>query len=88
METPLLKAARPFASLLGYALYDRTLLSGPCAGGCDHRADALLVLHQEGRMILRISCLSGVVGSKEDGPTAPPPIELSARLLLHLSLLF
>jgi hypothetical protein len=49
---PLLKAAGPFASLLGYARYDRTLLGGPSAGGCDHRADALPLLHQEGRMIL------------------------------------
>ena len=57
MENPLLKAAGPFASLLSYALYDRTLLGCPSAGGCDHRADALLVLHQEARMILGTSCL-------------------------------
>ena len=51
------KAAGLFASLLGCALYDRTLLGGPSTGGCDHWAAALLLLHQAGRIVLGVLSL-------------------------------
>ncbi len=45
------KAAGPFASLFAYALYARILLVSPTDGGCDRRANVVVLLSQ-GRITL------------------------------------